>query len=122
MRQIISSIDIGSSSIKIVVGEMVKNKLNILAVSDTPSLGINKGLIVNAKDFIDSLKKGLNKAEETIGLKIKKTIVNIPANMLIFILLKEVRQLQMKIILLQAMILPEHFKDVYIINLNLQRN
>ena len=80
MRQIISSIDIGSSSIKIVVGEMVKNKLNILAVSDTPSLGINKGLIVNAKDFIDSLKKGLNKAEETIGLKIKKTIVNIPAN------------------------------------------
>lgn len=80
MRQIISSIDIGSSSIKIVVGEVVKNKLNILAVSNTPSKGIKKGLIVNAQDFMKSLKIGLNKVEETIGLKIKKTIVNIPAN------------------------------------------
>ena len=44
MRKVISSIDIGSSSIKIVVGEIVKNKLNILAVSDTPSKGIKKGL------------------------------------------------------------------------------
>ena len=42
MRKIISSIDIGSFSIKIVVGEIIKNKLNVLAVSNTPSKGIKK--------------------------------------------------------------------------------
>ena len=80
MRKIISSIDIGSFSIKIVVGEIVKKKLNILAVSNTPSKGIKKGLIINAEAFMNSLKKGLDKIEETLGLKLKKTIVNIPIN------------------------------------------
>ena len=80
MRKIIASIDIGSASIKIVVGEMIKNKLNILAVSDTPSKGVKKGLITNAEDFMSCVKKGLEKVEETIGLKIKKVIVNIPAD------------------------------------------
>lgn len=80
MRKVISSIDIGSSSIKIVVGEIVKNKLNILAVSDTPSKGIKKGLIINAESFMACLKNGIKKIEETLGLKLKKTIVNIPVN------------------------------------------
>ena len=80
MRKIISSMDIGSHTIKIVVGEIVKNKLNILAVSNTPSKGIKKGLIINAEAFMASLKKGINKIEETLGLKLRKTIVNIPAD------------------------------------------
>ncbi len=80
MRKIISSIDIGSASIKIVVGEVVKNKLNILAVSDTPSKGIKKGLIINAESFMATLRKGISKIEETLGLKLHKTIVNIPVN------------------------------------------
>ncbi len=80
MRKIISSIDIGSFSIKIVVGEIIKNKLNVLAVSNTPSKGIKKGLIINADSFMNSLKKALSKIEETLGIKLKKTIVNIPVN------------------------------------------
>ncbi len=80
MRKVISSIDIGSATIKIVVGEIIKNKLNILAVSDTPSKGIKKGLIINAESFMESLKKGISKIEETLGLKLHKTIVNIPVN------------------------------------------
>ena len=80
MRKVISSIDIGSHSLKIVVGEIVKNKLNILAVSNTPSKGIKNGLIINAQSFMASLKQGISKVEETLGLKLKKTIVNIPAN------------------------------------------
>ena len=80
MRKIISSIDIGSSSIRIVVGEMIKNKLNIIAVSDTPSAGIKDGLVINSNSFIDSVKKGLEKIEETLEIPIRKTIVNIPCN------------------------------------------
>lgn len=80
MRKILSSIDIGSSNIKIVVGEMIKDKLNILAVATQASCGVKKGLIVNAKEFISSVKKAMTKIEETIGLKVTKTIVNIPPN------------------------------------------
>ena len=43
MRKIIASLDIGSHTIKLVVGEIVKHKLNILACIDTPARGIKKG-------------------------------------------------------------------------------
>ena len=44
MRKIIASLDIGSHTIKLVVGEIVKHKLNILACIETPARGIKKGL------------------------------------------------------------------------------
>lgn len=42
MRKIIASLDIGSSTIKLVVGEYIKNNLNILCVSEIPTKGVKK--------------------------------------------------------------------------------
>ena len=46
MKHVYASMELGSSSIKIVVCELYKNHLNLLAASTTPSRGIKKGLIV----------------------------------------------------------------------------
>ena len=46
MKEIISSLDIGSSTVKLVVGEIYKNELNVLAVSEVKSKGVKKGIIV----------------------------------------------------------------------------
>jgi len=81
MRRIIASLDIGSNSIKLVIGEIVKNRLNILAALDTPSRGIKKGFIVNAESAIEALSEIFNKAEDMLGLKIKKVIASVPSNM-----------------------------------------
>lgn len=80
MRKIIASLDIGNHTIKLVVGEIVKNKLNILACVDTPSRGIKKGFVVNSESAIEALEDVFKKGEEQIGLKIKKVIVSVPAN------------------------------------------
>ena len=80
MRKIIASLDIGSHTIKLVVGEIVKNKLNILVCVDTPSRGIKKGFVVNPESAKEALKEVFKKAEEQIGLKITKVIVGIPTN------------------------------------------
>ena len=79
MRRIIASIDIGTNSIKIVVAEIVNNKVKVLAASDTPSLGMKKGLIVNSEEVISTLKKGLKKCEDILGLKITKAVVSVPS-------------------------------------------
>lgn len=42
MKHIYTSVDIGSDSIKIVVCELFKNKLNLLAASSFKSKGIKK--------------------------------------------------------------------------------
>lgn len=80
MRKIIASLDIGSHTIKLVVGEIVKNKLNILACVDTPARGIKKGFIVNPESAIEALEDVFKKCEEQIGLPIKKVIASVPSN------------------------------------------
>jgi len=79
MRKIIASLDIGTSTIKLVVGEFIKNNLNILCVSEVPSKGIKKGLIENKDELIPVLKETFHKAEEMLGVPINEVILSIPS-------------------------------------------
>ena len=80
MRKIIASLDIGNHTIKLVVGEIVRGKLNILACVDVPSRGIKKGFIVNPESAIEALEEVFKLAEEQIGLPVKKVVVSVPSN------------------------------------------
>ena len=80
MRKIIASLDIGNHTIKLVVGEIVRGKLNILVCVEAPARGIKKGFIINPESAIESLKDVFSKAEEQIGIKVKKVIVSVPSN------------------------------------------
>ena len=80
MRKIMASLDIGNHTIKLVVGEIVKGKLNVLACVDTPARGIKKGFVVNPESAIEALEDVFKRAQEQIGLSIKKVIVSVPSN------------------------------------------
>lgn len=80
MRKIMASLDIGNHTIKLVVGEIVKGKLNVLACVDTPARGIKKGFVVNPESAIEALEDIFKRAQEQIGLSIKKVIVSVPSN------------------------------------------
>lgn len=79
MRKFIASLDVGSSLIKLVVGEVVKNKINILACVETPSRGIKKGYIINSESATEAFTEVFKKAESIIGLPIKKVIATVPS-------------------------------------------
>ena len=79
MRKIIASLDIGSSTIKLIVGEFIKNSLNILCVSEVLSKGVKKGLVTNRDDLIPVLKECFHKAEEMLGIPIKEVVLAVPA-------------------------------------------
>ena len=79
MRKILASLDIGSDTIKLIVGEIQKNKLNVLACVETPSRGIKKGYIVNLESASLALKDVFSKAENIIGLPISKVLVGVPS-------------------------------------------
>ena len=78
MRKFIASLDIGSRTIKLVVGEIVKNKINILACVDTPSRGIKKGYVINGESATEAFLEVFKKAENILGIPIKKVISSIP--------------------------------------------
>lgn len=75
MRKVIAGLDIGSKYIKLVVAEFIKGKINVLASSYTPSLGIKKGLVTDPNALISSLRECFNKCENMLGMKIPKVIV-----------------------------------------------
>lgn len=79
MKQVYTSIDIGSDSVKIVVAELFNNKINLLAASSIKSNGIKKGLITDAEKASKSIKKAITSVEEMLGIKIKKVITSIPS-------------------------------------------
>ena len=78
MRRILSSIDIGTNEIKLIVAEIVRDKVNVLCAVSENSRGIKKGKIENFEDVVYSIKKALKKAEDTLGLKIKKIVASVP--------------------------------------------
>ena len=79
MRKIIASLDLGSSYLKLVVGEIYKNKLNVLASTEKVSRGIKCGFIVNQESALESIKEIIKVTNEKIGYEIKSVVLNIPS-------------------------------------------
>ena len=79
MKHVYSSIDIGTNSIKIVVCELYKNKLHLLAASSVASRGIKKGLITDYDLASISVKEALNEINEMLGIRVKKVIATVPS-------------------------------------------
>ena len=79
MKQIISSLDIGTSTIKLIVGEIYKDKLNVLACSEIKSKGIKNGLIVNPEEVYQKLLEVFKRCEDILEIKIKDVILCVPS-------------------------------------------
>lgn len=79
MRKIYTSIDIGTYSIKFIVGEYFNDKINILASHTIHSKGIKKGLIVEPNIVVDAIRDGIREINDMLGIDIKKVIVNVPS-------------------------------------------
>ena len=79
MKEIISSLDIGSNTIKLVVGEVYKKSVHVLAAIEVKSKGVKKGIIVNPEEALISLKEVFSRSEEILNIKIDKVVLNVPS-------------------------------------------
>ena len=77
MREILSSLDIGLSKIKLVVAEVLNDSTNVLCALDEPSRGVKQGVITNPDELEYAIKKILKQAEENLGLKVNKLIISV---------------------------------------------
>lgn len=78
--EIYVSLDIGTSSVKVIIGEMVKDSLNIIGVGNVPSEGLRKGSIVDIDETVHSIRRAIEQAERMIGMDIRQVIVGITGN------------------------------------------
>ncbi|MEK4148470.1 cell division protein FtsA [Robertmurraya sp. FSL W8-0741] len=74
------SLDIGTSSVKVIIGEMVNDALNIIGVGNVKSEGLRKGSIVDIDETVHSIKRAVEQAERMIGMEISQVIVGVTGN------------------------------------------
>ncbi|MBA9024956.1 cell division protein FtsA [Peribacillus huizhouensis] len=79
-NEIYVSLDIGTSSVKVIIGEMVNDTLNIIGVGNVKSEGLKKGSIVDIDETVQSIQRAVEQAERMIGMEINKVIVGISGN------------------------------------------
>ena len=77
-----TGLDIGTSSIKVLVAEHVNNELNVIGVSNAKSAGVKDGIIVDIEAAASAIKSAISQAEEKAGISIKLVNVGLPANLL----------------------------------------
>lgn len=74
------SLDIGSSTVKVLIGEVDGENLHVIGVGNVQSAGIRRGAIIDIDATVASIQKAVEQAERMTGLKINEVVLGIPAN------------------------------------------
>ena len=78
MEKIAVGLDIGTTKIVCVVGRLNEHqKIEVLGIGKSKSLGVNRGVVNNITLTIDSIKEAIKQAESTSGLTIRDVVVGI---------------------------------------------
>jgi cell division protein FtsA len=73
----IVGLDVGTTKICAVVGELVNGELEIRGVSTSASTGLRKGVVVNIEATVESIKNAVKTAESFTGIEINTVYVGI---------------------------------------------
>ncbi len=74
---LIVGLDIGTSKVCAVVGEMADRGVEIIGVGSFASQGLRKGVVINIESTVDSIKKAVEEAELMAGCEIHSVFTGI---------------------------------------------
>jgi len=77
---LVVGLDIGTTKICCVVGEVFQDAVDIIGVGTTPSLGMRKGVVVNIESTVASIRKSVKVAEDIAGCDLESVYVGIAGN------------------------------------------
>lgn len=79
-NQIITSLDLGTSHVRIAVGQKDENdpnKVQIIGLVEVPTQGISKGMITSIEDTVSSITSALERIEKITGFPANDVVVGI---------------------------------------------
>ncbi|MFB9279991.1 cell division protein FtsA [Cohnella cellulosilytica] len=79
-NDLIVSLDIGTSKIRVIIGEISNGAINIIGVGSADSDGIRKGAIVDIDQTVQSIRNAVDHAERMVGIGIGEVYVGITGN------------------------------------------
>ena len=77
VNDIIVSLDIGTATVRAIVGEVKEGAINVIGVGTSVSDGIRKGSIVDIDRTVQSIREAVENAERMVGVSIQHVYVSI---------------------------------------------
>ena len=74
---IVVGLDIGTTKICAVVGELSEDSIEIIGVGSHPSVGLRKGVVVNIDSTVNSIRSAVEEAELMAGCEITSAFIGI---------------------------------------------
>ncbi len=75
--EILVSLDIGTSKVKVIIGEVSNDTINVIGVGTAESVGMKKGAIVDIDQTVHAIQNAVDQAERMVDMAIKSVIVSI---------------------------------------------
>jgi len=80
-KKLIVGLDIGTSKVSAVVGEMSENDgIEVIGIGIHPSRGLKKGVVVNIESTVQSIQRAVEEAELMAGCQINSVYAGIAGN------------------------------------------
>ena len=75
--EIVVGLDIGTTKICAIVGEITENGIDIIGIGSHPSKGLRKGVVVNIEATVSSIRRAIEEAELMAGCEIANVYTGI---------------------------------------------
>lgn len=76
-EEIIVGLDIGTTKIACIIGEVTADGIDIIGIGSHPSAGLRKGVVINIDATINSIKKAVEEAELMAGCEVHTVFAGI---------------------------------------------
>ncbi len=78
--EVVVGLDIGTTKICCVVGEVFDDGVDIIGVGTAPSVGLKKGIVVNIESTVKSIRQAVEQAKEAAGCELQAVYAGIAGN------------------------------------------
>lgn len=76
-NEIIAGLDLGTTKVCAIVGEMAEDTLDVIGVGTVPSRGLKKGVVVNIESTVQAIRSAIEQAEAMAGCSIQTVYAGI---------------------------------------------
>ena len=78
--ELIVGLDIGTTKIAAIVGEVTDGGIDVIGIGTAPSRGLRKGVVVNIESTVQSIQRAIEEAQLMAGCRIHSAFVGVAGN------------------------------------------
>lgn len=76
-NDIVVGLDVGTTKVSAIVGDVVGDTVDVIGIGTAHSSGLRKGVVINIKETVQSIREAVEKAERMAGVRVNSVFTGI---------------------------------------------